>query len=160
MEPTTTFVMRHGPAEDESFSGHDFDRALSAQGRERVLNVAREIFAKKKTPCIILSSPLVRALQTAELVARYCELSEPIRVRREIAPGGDLRALLFEVIRSGQQRVMLVGHEPSLSELVAGVLSEGFAGSFEKSMIVGLRTLEGTPIQRDFILNPKTLTWR
>ena len=159
MEPTTTYIMRHGPAEDESHSGNDFDRALTASGRERVLRVAQELVARGEAPRVILASPLVRALQTAELVAQVCRPAEPVRVRREIAPGGDVRGLLFEVIRSGQPRVMLVGHEPSVSDLVAGVLAEGFSQGFEKAMIVGLRTLEGTPVARRFVLNPKTLAW-
>jgi phosphohistidine phosphatase len=159
MEPTTTYIMRHGPAEDDAHSGNDFDRALSAPGRERVLRVAQALVERGEGPRVILSSPLVRALQTAELVAQLCKPAEPVRVRREIAPGGDLRGLLFEIIRSGQPRVMLVGHEPSVSELVAGVLPEGFAEPFEKAMVVGLRPLEGTRVARRFTLHPKTLAW-
>jgi phosphohistidine phosphatase len=159
MEPTTTYIRRHGPAEDDSASGQDFDRALSAPGRERVLSVARELLARGEAPRIILASPLTRALQTAELVAHVCAPAEPVRVRREIAPGGDLRGLLDEVIRAGTPRVMLVGHEPSLSELVDAVLPGGFPDAFEKAMVVGLLT-DGNPIRRRFTLAPKTLAWR
>lgn len=154
------YIMRHGPAEDDSPSGQDFDRALTASGRERVARVAQELHSKGEGPRVILASPLVRALQTAELMAYFCKPEEPVRVRREIAPGGDLRGLLYELIRGGQGRVMLVGHEPDLSSLVAGVLAEGFNEPFEKAMVVGLKTQEGQPIARRFVLEPRSLAWR
>ncbi|MDW8250781.1 MAG: phosphohistidine phosphatase SixA [Myxococcales bacterium] len=156
----TTYLMRHGPAEDDSPSGQDFDRALTASGRERVLRVAAELVAQGEAPRVILASPLVRALQTAELVAQVCKPAEPVRVRREIAPGGDLRGLLYEVIRSKTPRVMLVGHEPSLTDVAAAVLPGGFTEGFEKAMVMGLVTREGAPITRRFLLMPKTLVWR
>lgn len=154
------YIMRHGPAEDESPSGHDFDRALTASGRERVARVAGELLKKGKAPRVILSSPLVRALQTAELVSYFCKPEEPVRVRREIAPGGDMRGLLYELIRSGQRGVMLVGHEPDVSTLVASVLPEGFEQGFEKAMVVGLDVDEGKPLRRAFVLEPKSLAWK
>ena len=155
----TLFVMRHGPAEDDSPSGHDFDRALTAPGRERVVRVAQELERQRKMPRVILSSPLVRALQTAELVAQIVRPTEPVRVRREIAPGGDLRGLLFELVRAGTPGVMVVGHEPDVSSVVAGVLSAGFADAFQKAMVVGLHAVEGRPIARSFVLDPRTLAW-
>jgi phosphohistidine phosphatase len=154
------YIMRHGPAEDDSPSGQDFDRALTSSGRERVARVAQELQRKGEGPRVILSSPLVRALQTAELVSYFCKPAEPVRVRREIAPGGDLRGLLYELMRSGQQGVMLVGHEPDLSSLVAGVLPEGFAEPFEKAMVVGLKAEPGQSIARRFVLEPRGLAWR
>lgn len=153
------FIMRHGPAEDDAPSGHDFDRALTSSGRERVARVAQALDHKGEAPRVILSSPLVRALQTAELVAQFCKPDEPVRVRREIAPGGDLRGLLMEIARSGQKRVMLVGHEPDLSELVAGLLPQGFPRAFDKAMVVGLRIEAGKPVEQRFVLDPRSLSW-
>lgn len=68
--------MRHGPAEDHAASGRDFDRALTASGRERVRDVARALVEGGEAPLVILTSPLVRALQTAEIVAGVVQLAE------------------------------------------------------------------------------------
>ena len=102
---------------------------------------------------------VLRALQTAELVARVVRPAEPVRVRREIAPGGDLRGLLYELVRGGASGVMLVGHEPDVSSLVAGVLAGGFTEPFQKAMVVGLGAVEGRPIERRFVLDPRSLSW-
>lgn len=151
--------MRHGPAEDDAPSGQDFDRALTAPGRERVRNVARELRRRDQAPLVILSSPLVRALQTAEIVAHHAEVAAPIQVRREMAPRGDARGLVYELARAGVQRVMVVGHEPDVSSLAASLLPDGFDRPFEKAMVVGLRAEEGKPFERRFILEPRGLGW-
>src|SRR5215207_5369 len=99
--------MRHGPAEDSSPTGRDGDRALTPDGRERTRAVARALIAENEAPLTIVSSPLVRALQTAEIVAAVTELEKRFReakgaggstgtveIRREMAPGGDEMALV------------------------------------------------------------------
>ena len=63
------YVMRHGPAADDSPSGRDADRALTPAGRERVTLVAKALTEGGEEPFAILSSPLVRAVETAEIVA-------------------------------------------------------------------------------------------
>src|SRR5262245_15908220 len=115
------YVMRHGPAEDEAASGRDFDRALTPSGRDKVMSVARALAVEDESPSTILSSPLVRALQTAEIVAAATNLAERggrVETRREIAPGGSAFELVDELRRSKGRRVMLVGHEPDLSALI------------------------------------------
>ena len=61
------YVMRHGPAEDHHAAG-DAARALTTSGRERVRQVAELLVTEGEAPKHIVSSPLVRALQTAEIV--------------------------------------------------------------------------------------------
>jgi phosphohistidine phosphatase len=63
------YVVRHGPAEDAATSGADSDRALTAAGRERVRAVARALIEIDEVPRLVVSSPLVRAVQTGEIVA-------------------------------------------------------------------------------------------
>src|SRR5687768_4951371 len=126
------YVMRHGPAEDSSPTGRDGDRALTPDGRERTRAVARSLLAEGEVPLTIVSSPLVRALQTAEIVAAVTDLEKRVRetkdaggapgaveTRREMAPGGDAYGLVLELARAGRKRGMVVGHEPDLSSLVS-----------------------------------------
>lgn len=150
--------MRHGPAEDVAPSGRDFDRALTSSGRARVRMVADELVKRGEAPKLILSSPLVRALQTAEIVAAACEVDEPVVVRREIAPGGDMGSLLREHLLGGSRRVMLVGHEPDMSGLVGELVA--FRGGMEKAMVVGVRLSDGSAATMRFVYDPKTLVWK
>ncbi|MFO0658567.1 MAG: phosphohistidine phosphatase SixA [Polyangiaceae bacterium] len=154
------YLMRHGPAEDVAPTGRDFDRALTAAGRERTRRVADALVEREEAPRLILSSPLVRALQTAEIVSAIAKPTEPISIRREMAPGGDARSLVFELLSNGARRVMVVGHEPDISSLAASLVGPLWTGSFEKSMVLGLRMREGVNPELRFILEPKTLTWR
>lgn len=175
--------MRHGPAEDDSPTGRDGDRALTTQGRDRTRAVARALVAEGEAPLSIVTSPLVRALQTAEIVAAVTGLEARVReakdaggapgaveIRREMAPGGDALGLALELARSGRKRAMVVGHEPDLSMLVARLVGRPPEQGMLKSMIVGIklepaaRGAEGIgdrAVSADlrFILDPKTLTW-
>lgn len=184
------YVMRHGPAEDTSPTGRDGDRALTADGRERTRAVARALASQGEVPLTIVSSPLVRALQTAEIVAATTDLEKNVRdakdaggapgaveVRREMSPGGDPITLINELAKSGRKRVMVVGHEPDLSMLVSSLVGRHPEQGMLKSMVVGvkllppgkephlkegeLRRLDATiPAELRFVLDPKTLSWQ
>src|SRR4051812_39406226 len=103
------YVMRHGPAEDDAPTGRDAVRVLSAAGRERVRQVAQALTDGGEFPFSILSSPLARALETAEIVAEVTQLSRRARenekaqlagatggveIRRELGMGEEKLALL------------------------------------------------------------------
>ena len=179
------YVMRHGPAEDNSPTGRDGDRALTLDGRERTRAVARALLAQDEAPLTIVSSPLVRALQTAEIVAAVTELEQRVReakssggapgaveIRREMSPGGDALGLVFELVRSGRKRAMVVGHEPDLSMLVEHLTKRHPEQGMLKSMVVGIK-IDLLKSPRDaagsgpevttalrFILDPKSLAWQ
>jgi phosphohistidine phosphatase len=174
------YVMRHGPAEDDSPTGRDGDRALTPPGRERTRSVARELARQDEAPLTVISSPLVRALQTAEIVAAACDLEKrakdspgtgatgAVEVRREMAPGGDALSLVTELLKSGRKRAMVVGHEPDLSMLVERLTGKTPPQGMLKSMVVGIK-MEPTPEGTEgrgftsglrFILDPKTLEWQ
>ena len=82
------YVMRHGPAEDDAPTGRDADRALTAAGRERVAAVAKALSEANESPFAILSSPLVRAMQTAEIVADITHLARRAREDKKAQIGG------------------------------------------------------------------------
>lgn len=169
------YVMRHGPAEDVAPTGRDADRALTPSGRERVRDVAKLLSAEKEEPLVVLSSPLVRALQTAEIVANVTKLDErakedaalsgTVEVRGEMAPGKDAGALVQELVLRGKKRVMIVGHEPDLSMLVANLVGHVLPEGMLKAMVVGLKLtpraegVEGRAFEARllFVLQPKKL---
>jgi len=163
------YVTRHGPAEDDAPSGLDGDRALSEPWRKRVRSVAKTLVDLDEAPLRILSSPLVRAVQTAEIIAIVTKLDERggvVEIRRALSPEGDGVGLVRALASNGQKRVMLVGHEPDLSQLVSTLLGT-FGKGFDKAMVVGLSlggtdeapsaqsTLPRTRLR--FVLDPKAL---
>jgi phosphohistidine phosphatase len=175
------YVMRHGPAEDDSATGRDADRALTTAGRERVRAIAAALMEKGEAPFMVLSSPLVRALETAEIVAEVTQLArrareEPkaqiggatgaVEIRRELGMGSDKLGLLAELVRAQRKRVMIVGHEPDLSMLVTSLIGHPPDGGMQKGMVVGVKLLPDPHVaglqfrsKARFILDPKTLAW-
>ena len=155
--------MRHGPAEDHADSSMDSDRALTAAGRERVRSVAKCLHAEDEDPLEILTSPLVRAVQTAEIVALApSDRQKAVNVRRELSPGATgANAMIAAMDRAGHKRVMLVGHEPDLSELLMKLVArvgDRVPRSFEKAMVVGLHTGgNANPARLRFVLDPRAL---
>ncbi len=148
--------MRHGPAEDVATSGRDSDRALSASGRDRVRAVAKLLREKDEAPRAIVSSPLVRALQTAEIVAS--EIGVPhVEIAHELAPGGDASVLAKALLGDDRKRPMVVGHEPDLSTLIMALLDGPFAREMLKAMVVGLQMKHGEKTKLRFVLDPKIL---
>lgn len=150
------YVVRHGPAEDVAPSGKDFDRALTPSGRERVRDVARKLGAEGEEPRVILTSPLVRALQTAEVIAAELDVPQ-VETTRDLAPGGDGVRLFRALVAEKRKRVMLVGHQPDLSLLIEDVMGTSFRHDMLKGMVVGLRAEEGANATLRFVLDPKTL---
>ena len=74
---------------------------------------------------LILSSPLLRARQTADIVAEEFKLTEQRKLSGHLAPEGNPRDLIRELKRThrGSTKVLLVGHEPYLSNLMATLLA-------------------------------------
>ncbi len=74
----------------------------------------------------IVSSPLVRAAQTAEIVAESLGANVPLDFCDALRPGGSAEALItFLAKRPNRNRVLVVGHEPDLSEMAARLLGAG-----------------------------------
>ena len=130
--------MRHGPAEDHAPSGRDFDRQLTPAGRARTEQTVRDLVKRGERPKRVLSSPLIRAVQTAEIVRSILDLEGAVQLREELAPGGPSLELMRELVEGGAKRVLLVGHEPDVSLLTTSLLQTWSRG-FDKAMIVGLR---------------------
>lgn len=115
------FLLRHGIAEDGGPSLRDFDRALTERGRAELHWIARGMQNLSVGPAPILSSPLVRARQTAELVAPV--LGARFDITEELSSGADFGALQRLIsAHSNAESLMLVGHEPDLADLAAALV--------------------------------------
>jgi len=110
-------LLRHAKAEPAEASLEDIDRPLSARGRHEARDAAHSI-AEARLDCdALLSSPAVRARQTASIVARELDLPAPT-IESDLYPG-EPGAILRVLRRCPEQRrtVLLVGHNPGISEL-------------------------------------------
>lgn len=153
------YVMRHGTAEDDAADGRDESRALTMPGRERVREIADRLIALGEAPKAIVSSPLVRALQTAELVASTQGFADVVTAHSALAPGGLAIGFVHEEFEAGRRRLMVVGHEPDLSTLVGHLLGQPLPSPLAKAMVVGLRITDpGAPAELRFVLDPKSLS--
>jgi phosphohistidine phosphatase len=113
-------IIRHAEAVAEQPGLIDEHRFLTRAGRDQARRLGQYLAAQQVALDTLYTSPLVRAVQTAELVAVGIGYAGAIEVLMDLAPGGDLRALAAR-IASAPHPMALVGHEPGLSAL-AGLL--------------------------------------
>jgi len=113
------YILRHGIAVDRGTPGYkkDGDRPLTNEGEEKMHQIAKAILAMDIKFDLILSSPYVRALQTAQIVA--AELDEDVTLTEFLVPNGNALELIRELNDEKPQCVLLVGHEPHLSGLIS-----------------------------------------
>lgn len=112
------YFLRHGIAADTSPDGNDASRALTKEGISKMREVARGLRGLNLHLDVLLSSPLVRAHETAQIVARELKIS--LQLADELSSGCDLPQL-FSLLGEHRiaERVMLVGHEPDFSSMIA-----------------------------------------
>lgn len=118
------YILRHGEAEPGSRDVAEADRKLTPKGRRDVKAVSLAARAAKVEPDIILTSPYARALETAEIV-RHTYPSKPRLQKTEaLLPYRTAKQVWKEIrLHSRFRRLLLAGHEPQLSSLVAYLLA-------------------------------------
>jgi phosphohistidine phosphatase len=112
-------LVRHAKAEAEHRLG-DWARALTAEGRASFRRHARALAGRLKLQGIA-TSPHVRAVQTAELLAEACGVDE-VSVRYELLPAKDIGPQIVKLATQLGTGWALVGHNPSLEEAAALML--------------------------------------
>jgi phosphohistidine phosphatase len=114
------FLVRHAHAEKGE---PDASRQLSQRGRDEATALARQLAGHDSRPGLVLTSPLVRARQTAQAIADAMDVE--LRVDERLAPGATL-LLVREAIReaNGDGPVAIVGHQPDLSEVAFELTGE------------------------------------
>lgn len=125
MSVKTIYLLRHTKAEDRSVLRPDVDRCLVEKGRQQALRMGAFLRRQQLLPGLVLTSPYPRALQTAMLVAAsadlQCEVKEALWLSHGTAPAIQLEQIQ-QVVSAGPAQLLLVGHEPELSQLLALML--------------------------------------
>ncbi len=121
------YFLRHASAGQRKSSGAaDDKRALDSDGIEQCRYVGRLLAGLDVQPDVIISSPLKRALQTAAFVANELGHETKIQQSPALKPGATndaFRRLLAE--NDGREYLMVVGHNPSLTEFASLLVSDG-----------------------------------
>jgi len=151
------FLIRHTKAADGALYGDDAERPLTADGRRAALDVGESLARHGVKLDVVWSSPLVRAVETAELVAVSIGYTGAIEINRALAPEGrpsELLGVLLE--REERERVALVGHEPSMGYLLSALV--GRPGlSLSKGAVVRLRYEAHKKATVVWMMKPKQL---
>ncbi len=132
-------LLRHGKAEDTS-AGGDFSRALAGKGREQARRAARQLANAGVLPDIVLTSPLLRARQTADEFCETAGMPGPV-IQSWLASGMHPETALAELTAFSEfKRVAIVGHEPDFSNLIEWILGARSGGiEVKKGMIACVR---------------------
>src|SRR5712691_3116402 len=146
-------LLRHGIAEDKSPEKSDAERQLTDEGRRKMKEIARSLARIFPEAEAIYSSPLVRAMQTAEPVAKEYKLS--IEQTPALTPQstlGDFRKLLGEI---SVDFAIFVGHEPNLSTIMLDLTKMRGNIELKKGGCYGI-DFEGSP-KLAWMLSPRVL---
>ncbi|MDV2992399.1 MAG: hypothetical protein N4J56_002053 [Chroococcidiopsis sp. SAG 2025] len=115
------YLIRHGIAEERSPDVEDEKRELTAKGRDKTQKVAKRLYELGLRFELILTSPLARARQTAEIL-QTCGLSSQIEESSHLSPEGDFHLWLSwleqKQMLATDTQLALVGHEPDLGQWV------------------------------------------
>jgi phosphohistidine phosphatase len=129
------YVVRHATAEERGPAWPDDTlRPLTERGHRRFSKAAAGFASLEGAPGRILTSPLVRARQTAELLSQATD-DAPIETLDTLSPGQPAAATLVKLRRMHGDRVALVGHEPDLGQLAAELLGASRPLPFKKGGI-------------------------
>lgn len=110
------YFLRHGLADWPEWDQPDDERPLTKKGKKEMRRVAKYLRALKIKPARILSSPLPRAWQTAEIAAKYLE--RDLQRENGLGKGFSVARLKKILKRHDGEDVMLVGHEPDMSAVI------------------------------------------
>jgi phosphohistidine phosphatase len=161
-EPFELYLIRHGVAAERGENyPDDTKRPLTSEGMQKLRKEAKALVALDVAFDVILTSPLVRTRQTAEIIAAGFRTPPAIVNMAALAPGGTHNAIIEEL--SKQQRkhkIALVGHEPGIGELAARLIGLRRALEFKKGAIcrIDVAALPPTgPGQLRWFITPRIL---
>ncbi|MHC5537286.1 phosphohistidine phosphatase SixA [Singulisphaera rosea] len=155
------YLLRHGIA--LPFGTPDIpddDRPLTPKGERRIKRIGRTLRRLNLDVDRIVTSPLPRAFRTAELVADALGLQGQLETADELRAGRSAEAIRDWVLGRPEDRLMIVGHNPSLSELV-GLLVTGQSNSviceLGKGGIAALASQPGAGMRLDWLVQPRLI---
>jgi phosphohistidine phosphatase len=131
------YLVRHAVAAQRGDEyPDDTKRPLTSQGMSRFRREAKALDAFGVSVALILTSPLTRAKQTAEILADTVRGKPSIVTADSLAPEGTAASVIQEVARHARKgSIALVGHEPNIGELAARLIGARSAIEFKKGAV-------------------------
>jgi phosphohistidine phosphatase len=143
------FIIRHAWAGEfgDPVWPDDSQRPLTDEGRERFARMVAKLAARGVRPEVIATSPMVRCVETAKIVAEGVPGRPAVLPRDELLPGGDAEALRAWTAKQARHhgQVAWVGHAPDVGQLTAEMI--GWSGGwirFAKGTVAAIR-FAGSP---------------
>ena len=160
--PTTLYLVRHAIAAERGEDWPDDDkRPLTARGVARFKDSIKGLSRLDVAVDEIFTSPLVRAKQTAEILAGGLPGKPAVKVLDALSPGHAPASVLAQLARAARRRrLALVGHEPGLGELAAHLIGAGRALTFKKGGVcrIDVESLSSRrPGALNWFVTPKVL---
>jgi phosphohistidine phosphatase len=150
------YIVRHGIAIDreDPKCPPDPERYLTEEGTNKTRQVAKAVAALGVTPDLFISSPYVRAMQTAEIFANALDYSKQ-KIRRSdlLLPGAETSALFRDLAKDKQSAsVFLFGHAPHLDELIAAAFAAKHPfTALKKAGVAALQLKRISPPSAEFL---------
>jgi phosphohistidine phosphatase len=122
------YILRHGDAVEHGDPRYkENERPLTPKGIQRTKQLAHVLREMEISFDAVLTSPLTRARETAEIVARGLKLDTKVQLSEHLTPSGSMEELVHQVntIRPAPKNVVLVGHEPYLSGFISLLCTGG-----------------------------------
>lgn len=136
------YFIRHAEAIERSTDLPDEHRNLTCRGRKRFRQVAVSLKKMDISPDFILTSPRIRAVQTAEILCETLHFNGEVLVSPDLATGPDLDTLgKLLCARPETRELVIVGHEPALGEVIAGLLRLPAPCHLGKGCVVSMKIL-------------------
>ncbi|OGU14550.1 MAG: hypothetical protein A2076_01665 [Geobacteraceae bacterium GWC2_53_11] len=135
------YIMRHAEAVEGSETLRDEWRYLTEKGRTAAKSIVSSLADHGPKPRLTVTSPLTRAVQTAEIAAEKACRKNVVVASELLLPGGDVSELVTYLKGcKGAKRVLVVGHEPQLGSLVTALLGRDAKSlSLKKGACVALK---------------------
>jgi phosphohistidine phosphatase len=145
--PYELYLIRHGVAEERGDAWpDDAKRPLSEEGMARLRKSARGLARLDVWIDVVFTSPLVRARQTADIVAAAFDPRPSIITIDSLAPEGTYTALAADLEKHARKpRIALVGHEPGIGELAARLIGSRHSFEFKKGAVCRIDVEEVPP---------------
>jgi phosphohistidine phosphatase len=134
------FLVRHGDADAEIPEGlGDEARALTTKARQSAFAHFTHLIDRMGPLDLILTSPLVRAVQTAQILSIAQKHEGPMRAHRSLLPDMPVGAIESVLTDHLEETLALVGHQPSMGAMAAHLLGlPNFPRHFNPGTVIGL----------------------